>query len=180
MTAKQTKRISKFLSLILRHQPQKINLTLDEYGWTKVDELIQKSNDFGVKFSREELDEVVATNNKKRFSFNEDGTQIRANQGHSIKINLGYKAVEPPKTLFHGTATRFLEDIKKEGLKKMKRHHVHLSADQVTATSVGKRHGKLALLTIQSKAMHDAGYEFFVSENGVWLTDSVPVEFIVF
>ena len=180
MDTKQTKRLSKFISLILRHQPQKIGLQLNDYGWANVNELIQKSNAFGVKFSKLDLEEVVANNNKQRFSFSDDGSQIRANQGHSIKINLGYEAVAPPETLFHGTATRFLDKIKEGGLQKMKRHHVHLSANRDTAVSVGKRHGKVIVLTIEAKAMYQAGFEFFVSDNGVWLTDHVPTEFIDF
>lgn len=180
MNTKQEKRISKFLSLILRHKPEKINIQLDNFGWANVDELIEKCNSFGVKFTKEELDYVVENNSKKRLAYSEDGLRIRASQGHSIKIDLGYEAVTPPEFLFHGTATRFLESIRKTGLDKRNRHHVHLSSNEETATSVGKRHGKLALLIVKSKEMHEAGHEFFVSENQVWLTDSVPVEFIVF
>ncbi len=180
MNEKQIKRISKFLSLILRHRPDKINIKLDDYGWANVEILIEKCNKFGVKFTKEELTEVVATNNKKRFAFNDNQTKIRASQGHSIEIKLGYTAVEPPITLFHGTASRFLDPIKKDGLKKMNRHHVHLSPEKSTASNVGQRHGRLVMLVVLSKKMHEAGYEFFVSENGVWLTDHVPLEFIKF
>ena len=180
MNTKQERRISKFLSLILRHKPEKINIKLDNFGWANVDELIEKCNAFGIKFTKEELDYVVENNSKKRLAYSEDGLQIRASQGHSIKIDLGYEAVTPPEFLFHGTATRFLESIRKTGLEKRNRHHVHLSSNEQTATSVGKRHGKLALLIVKSKKMHDAGFQFFVSENQVWLTNNVPVEFIVF
>lgn len=183
MNDKQIKGLSKYLSYLLRHHPEKINLQLDDYGWVDVHELIEKVNansNSGNALTISTLEEVVATNNKKRFTLNDDKTKIRASQGHSIKIKLGYEAVEPPEFLYHGTATRFLESIKKDGLKKMNRHHVHLSQEKSTATSVGKRHGKLVLLIVKSRAMHEAGHEFFVSENGVWLTDSVPVEFIEF
>lgn len=129
---------------------------------------------------KEELDYVVENNSKKQLAYSEDGLQIRASQGHSIKIDLGYEAVAPPEFLFHGTATRFLESIKETGLDKQNRHHVHLSSNQETANSVGKRYGKLALLIIKSKEIQEAGHEFFVSENQVWLTDNVPIEFIQF
>ncbi len=142
--------------------------------------MIQKVNDFGIHLDQSTLEEVVANNNKKRFAFSEDGSRIRANQGHSIQIKLGYEAVEPPNFLYHGTATRFLESIEEGGLKKMKRHHVHLSQQKDTATSVGQRHGKVVVLVVKAKEMHEAGHEFFVSENGVWLTDNVPVAFIEF
>jgi putative RNA 2'-phosphotransferase len=183
MNDKQIKGLSKYLSYLLRHHPEKINLHLDDYGWADVNELIEKVNANSstsntLTFSI--LEEVVANNNKKRFTFNEDKTKIRASQGHSIEIKLGYEAVEPPEFLYHGTATRFLDGIKKDGLKKMSRHHVHLSQEKSTASNVGQRHGKLVILIINSKAMHEAGHEFFVSENGVWLTDHVPVEFIEF
>ena len=180
MNTKQEKRISKFLSLILRHRPEKINIQLDNFGWANVNELVEKCNTFGVKFTKEELDYVVENNSKKRLAYSEDGLQIRASQGHSIKIDLGYKPIVPPEFLFHGTATRFLESIQKTGLDKRNRHHVHLSSNEETATSVGRRHGKLALLIVKSKEMHEAGHEFFVSENQVWLTDKVPLEFIKF
>ena len=180
MNAKQEKRISKFLSLILRHRPEKINIELDNFGWANIDELVKKCNKFGVRFTKEELDYVVENNSKKRLAYSEDGLKVRASQGHSIKIDLGYEPIAPPEFLFHGTATRFLESIKETGLDKRNRHHVHLSSNETTATSVGKRHGKLALLVVKSKEMHEAGHEFFVSENQVWLTDKVPVEFIEF
>lgn len=177
---KQIKRISKFLSLILRHQPQKINLSLDEYGWANVGELLEKSAAFGVSFTKENLDEVVATNNKKRFAFNADCSKIRASQGHSIPIKLGYEAIEPPTFLYHGTATRFVNSIKAEGLTKQNRHHVHLSADKDTAKNVGSRHGKPVVLIVRAQAMQAAGHAFFMSENKVWLTDAVPTEFLEF
>ena len=178
MTTKERKHLSKFLSLILRHRPQVIGLTLDEQGWAVTKTLLEKVNGSGKKLTLATLEEVVSTNDKKRFAFNEDKTKIRANQGHSIKIKLGYKPVTPPTYLYHGTATRFMNAIRKEGLKKQNRHHVHLSKDVETAKKVGSRHGVPVILTIQAAAMHQAGYAFFVSDNGVWLTDHIPIAFI--
>lgn len=180
MKDNSVKNISKFLSLILRHKPETIQLKLDEQGWADVDLLLEKLELKGKGISFEELEWVVENNNKKRFAFSEDKTKIRASQGHSLKLDLGYTAVEPPEYLFHGTATRFLESIQKTGLEKRNRHHVHLSQELDTASSVGKRHGKLVILEVKSKEMYEAGYEFFVSKNGVWLTDHVPVDFINF
>jgi putative RNA 2'-phosphotransferase len=177
MEAKKIKKLSKYLSLILRHRPEKIKLQLDKNGWASVESLLEKVNASHVQFNKAELDFVVENNNKKRFSYNYNQTKIRANQGHSIDIELGYAPVEPPETLFHGTAKQFLTNIKAQGLQKMNRHHVHLSADKDTAINVGQRHGVVTVLTVQSKAMYDAGYEFFLSTNGVWLTDHVPVEY---
>src|SRR6185503_11071663 len=124
----------------------------------------------GVPIERAELEEVVATNEKKRFAFSDDGGRIRASQGHSVEVSLGYTPQSPPSQLFHGTATRFLESIRREGLHKGERHDVHLSADANTATRVGQRHGKPAVLIVQAGEMHARGHEFFLSENGVWLT----------
>ena len=171
-------RISKFLSLVLRHRPEKIGLRLDEQGWAEVNPLIEKLNAHGLMVTRRILEEVVATNPKKRFSFNEDQTKIRANQGHSIQIDHGFTAVEPPEILFHGTAQKFLKSILTTGIQKRNRHHVHLSADLPTATNVGQRHGKVVILQVRALEMHKAGAEFYLSENGVWLTDEVPVDFI--
>lgn len=180
MTAKKLKHLSKFLSLILRHRPQVVHLTLDEQGWANTQELIEKINEHGTALTLPLLEEVVANNNKKRFAFNKDKSKIRASQGHSIPIKLNYEPVSPPPQLYHGTATRHIHSIRKEGLKKRSRHHVHLSADINTAKQVGMRHGVPVILTIRAAAMYEAGYEFFVSENGVWLTEHVPVEFIGF
>ncbi len=180
MNEKKTKNISKFLSLLLRHKPETIGLTLDEQGWASVDELLSKleQNRKGISF--EELGYVVENNNKKRFTFNEDQSKIRASQGHSLKLDLGYTAIEPPEFLYHGTATRFIESIEKTGLEKRNRHHVHLSAELATAKDVGGRHGKPVILIVKSKDMHLSGHEFYQSKNGVWLTDHVPVNFIQF
>lgn len=165
--------ISKFISLVLRHRPDKIGLKLDSHGWASVEELLGKAS-----ISFEDLCEIVATNEKKRFAFNSDKTLIRASQGHSISVDLEMKAVQPPDVLFHGTAEKNLKSIMDGGLKKMNRNHVHLSKDWQTAYNVGIRHGKPVILTIDSKAMVQNGYKFFLSENGVWLTDSVPTKYI--
>jgi putative RNA 2'-phosphotransferase len=170
--------ISKFMSLVLRHKPEELGITLDEQGWTEVNVLLQKMQQKGFTIDMEILKQVVAENSKKRFAFNEDESLIRASQGHSVEVELGYIPVTPPEFLYHGTAEQYVESIRKEGLQKRNRHHVHLSAQIETATQVGLRHGKLVLLKIKSGEMQRAGYQFFVSENGVWLTESVPVEFI--
>lgn len=176
MNDKTTQKISKFLSYVLRHNPEKLDLTLDEQGWVSVGELLLKLNNV----SMEQLEYVVANNNKKRFAFNDNKTKIRANQGHSIKIDLAYSSIEPPEFLYHGTATKNINSIQKGGIIKGNRHHVHLSADIDTATNVGQRHGKPVILVVRSKAMYNVGHEFFLSENSVWLTDFVPNEFIDF
>jgi len=175
MNKNNIKKISKFLSLLLRHKPQTIGLDLDENGWANIDELIQKSKN--IKLNRTLIDEVVADNDKQRFII--EGNKIRANQGHSIAVDLQFKAVNPPDMLYHGTATRFLESIMKTGLSKQKRQHVHLSKDIDTATAVGRRHGKVVILEVDSKKMFEDGYEFYFSENGVWLTDVVAVEYLM-
>lgn len=172
------KNVSKFLSYILRHNPQKYDLVIDKQGWVSVDDILTASKRDGHPLTRETIEEVVVTNNKKRFSFSEDGTKIRANQGHSIKVDLGLEPSTPPKELYHGTAIKNLESIKVSGLKKMNRHHVHLSPDKETAKTVGGRHGKPIILTIHTEAMLADNHQFFISHNGVWLTDSVPVAYI--
>ncbi len=171
-------RYSKFLSLVLRHKPETIDICLDQNGWADVDLIIQGFNKKGLDLNFQFLKEVVDTNEKKRFAFNNDFTKIRANQGHSKQVDLNLKSIEPPDTLFHGTATRFWESISEKGLIKKGRQHVHLSKDKETAKKVGIRHGKLLILYINSKLMYQKGHVFFLSDNGVWLTDYVPVEFI--
>jgi putative RNA 2'-phosphotransferase len=177
MTEQQRTKISKRLSYILRHAPDSVGLILDEQGWVSVNDLVTK---FGDPLSIEDLKEVVETNDKKRFAFNDDFTKIRASQGHSIEIDLAYEPTTPPDFLYHGTATRFIQSIENQGLMKGSRHHVHLSLDEVTARKVGSRHGSPIILTIKSKEMFEAGYVFYVSENDVWLTDNVPLKFIAF
>jgi len=171
-------RISKFLSLVLRHQPEKIGLSLDQAGWASATRLIEAARLRGFDFTLEELQNVVSGNDKKRFSLSEDGLLIRANQGHSVKVELGYAPTAPPEILYHGTAERFLTSIKQQGLIKGKRHHVHLSADVDTATKVGRRHGKTVVLRIEAGLMHRDGFVFYLSANGVWLTEHAPIQYL--
>jgi putative RNA 2'-phosphotransferase len=171
---------SKFLSLILRHQPEIIGLSLDENGWADVAQLIALANKQGTALTPELLEEVVATNDKKRFAFSTDKSRIRASQGHSIEVDLALVPQQPPEYLFHGTATRFLDSIRDRGLIPGSRKHVHLSADESIAMSVGKRHGKPIVLKVRSAEMAQAGISFFLSENGVWLTDTVPFQYLDF
>jgi putative RNA 2'-phosphotransferase len=178
LSEKDNTHISKFLSLVLRHKPETIGITLDENGWISVDVLLQQMTIHGHSISKAILDHVVATNSKKRFSYNEDGTKIRASQGHSVEIELNYKSQQPPTILYHGTAEKSLDSILATGLEKRERRHVHLSTAIETALTVGKRYGKPVLLSIDARRMHDDGYLFFLSENNVWLTDHVPVKYI--
>ncbi|QNF32161.1 RNA 2'-phosphotransferase [Adhaeribacter swui] len=175
---KEIVRISKFLSLVLRHRPEKIGISLDENGWTDVTTLIQQVNKNGVPLSREVLKLVVETNSKKRFAFNADKTKIRASQGHSVNVNLDYTPQTPPAILYHGTSERHLKSILATGLQKQNRHHVHLSTDVVTARNVGQRHGKPVILRIDAEIMTKNGYLFYLSENQVWLTDHIPTEYL--
>lgn len=177
MTAQNIKRVSKKLSLLLRHRPELYQLQLDKQGWCEIAELIASAKKNNFPITQEILEKVVAENDKKRFAFSEDGKKIRANQGHSIPIELGYTSTEPPQFLYHGTATRFMKSIKMQGLQKRNRHHVHLSTDRDTALKVGARHGVPIILTIQAGRMYQDGFEFFLSENGVWLTDVVPAKY---
>jgi len=170
-------KVSKFLSYILRHKPESVGLKLNLYGWLLTDDIISNSQS-EIVLSKEVIEKTVSNNKKKRFTISDDGKYIRANQGHSIKVDLQLIPKEPPTTLFHGTATRFLDSILKEGLKTGQRQHVHLSSDIHTAKEVGSRYGKPAILTIDSKKMHQDGYQFFISDNHVWLTDHIPSEFL--
>lgn len=180
MNEKETKRISKFLSLILRHNPQTIGIELDKNGWANVEELRSKCAKRKVSFTRDQLEEVVETNDKQRFTFNEDKTKIRASQGHSISIDLELKEQEPPEYLYHGTVAKFMDSIKSQGLKKISRQHVHLSYERETATKVGSRRGKPIILSVRSGEMFRNNMKFYRSKNGVWLTDNVPDNFIEF
>jgi putative RNA 2'-phosphotransferase len=163
---------------VLRHQPSKIGLTLDAQGWADVDELVLKATQHGVALTRPLLNEVVAQNDKQRFAFNADATRVRANQGHSIKIDLGLEPIAPPEYLYHGTATRFLESIQQQDLQRGKRDYVHLSPDEITAHKVGARHGEPIVLVVQAGQMHAAGFTFYCAANGVWLTLYVPREYL--
>ena len=180
MDDKQIKSISKFLSLILRHSPETIGLQLDENGWADVTELITKAAAHRQTFDKATLEMVVAGNDKQRFAFNEDHTRIRANQGHSINVELNLVAQEPPEVLYHGTVAKFLSNIQQEGLLKMSRQHVHLSKERATAEKVGSRRGVPVILTVRSGQMFRDGLAFYLSENGVWLTDAVPAKYIEF
>jgi putative RNA 2'-phosphotransferase len=153
-------------------------LTLGEAGWVDVNELLQALNRDGMALTLDQLKHVVATSDKKRFAFSEDGRRIRASQGHSVEVDLQYAPQTPPEILFHGTATRFLDGIRKDGLQRMQRHDVHLSAETKVTFQVGGRHGKPVLLTIRAGDMHRAGFVFRCSANGVWLVDHVPSKFI--
>ena len=171
------KETSKYMSLILRHKPETIGISLDEHGWANVDELIagiSKTHEF----NREMLEEIVRTDNKQRYSFNEDKTLIRANQGHSIPVDVELEEVEPPKYLYHGTGEKFRESIDAEGLKPKSRLYVHLSKDIETATKVGSRHGKPVIYKINCQKMAQDGYRFFLSANHIWLTKAVPPEYL--
>ncbi|QNP71664.1 RNA 2'-phosphotransferase [Streptomyces roseirectus] len=178
MTDQRTVRVSKYLSKHLRHQPDRIGLRLDEAGWTEIDALLTAAATHGFRITRDELDHVVATNDKKRFEI--AGTRIRASQGHSIDVDLDLPPATPPPRLYHGTNPRALPSIRTEGLRAMNRHDVHLSPDLATATRVGARRGRPVILTVDSAAMHRDGHVFHVSANGVWLTKAVPARYIRF
>jgi putative RNA 2'-phosphotransferase len=173
-------KISKFLSFVLRHKPQAIDITLDAEGWVAVDELLAAAARHGQPVTRQQLEEVVATNDKQRFSFSPDGQFIRANQGHSVEVDLGLVPIEPPELLYHGTVERFLDSIRANGLLRGKRHHVHLSGDRETAARVGQRRGRPVVLVVEAGRMHRDGHPFFRSENGVWLTETVPPKYLRF
>ena len=172
-------KLSVFISLILRHKPETIGIQLDEHGWANVDELIDGTNNTGRKIDIEILEEIVRTDNKQRYSFNEDETLIRANQGHSIPVDVELKKHQPPQILYHGTASRFFDSIMQDGLKPMSRLYVHLSSDMETAMKVGKRHGEPVVLKVKSEEMYKDGIEFYLSENGVWLTKNVDKKYIM-
>ena len=178
METKERSRLSKFLSLVLRHQPELIGLELDAHGWTDIDELIAKAAAQRMVYTRETIRSLVRESDKQRFALSEDGSRIRANQGHSVEVDLGYVSSEPPLTLFHGTAEKNLDSILEKGLLKGERHHVHLSAERDTAVQVGQRYGKPVVLVVESRIMHAQGIPFFQSANGVWLTEHVPARFL--
>jgi putative RNA 2'-phosphotransferase len=170
--------LSKFLSFVLRHKPDAIGLTLDPQGWASINELIEMGNAAGTQFDRNDLRQIVETSDKKRFTLSADGLRIRAAQGHSVAVELGLSPQEPPSVLYHGTATRFVDSILSEGLKPQDRQHVHLSIDEATARRVGQRHGKPVIFKIEALRMHAKGFKFSLADNGVWLTDQVPPEFL--
>lgn len=170
--------LSRFIALILRHKPEAIGITLDEHGWASVSELLSGINASGNEIDMRTLEEIVSEDEKQRYSFNDDKTKIRANQGHSVNVDVELKNAEPPEILFHGTGEKYVASIKSEGLKPKSRLYVHLSKDRETAVKVGSRHGKPVVFEVNSGEMSRNGYEFFLSENGVWLTKIVPAEYL--
>jgi putative RNA 2'-phosphotransferase len=174
----QHTRISKFLSLHLRHRPELLGLTLEAGGWVGVEALLAACARRGFPLTRAQLEEIVTSSDKQRFAFDESGTRIRAQQGHSVPVELGLVAQVPPAELYHGTVAAALPAIREQGLQKMQRHHVHLSPDIETARRVGSRRGKPVLLVVDAAALHAAGAQFYQSGNGVWLTDQVPPQYL--
>ena len=170
---KKVAKAGKYMSLLLRHQPEAEYLDMDKYGWVSVQQLISR-----LDITISDLEDIVTENNKQRFSFNESKSKIRANQGHSIPVDLQLSELTPPTILYHGTATKFLTSIYEKGLMKGNRQHVHLSHNLETATQVGSRHGTVHVLIIDTKSMIEDGLKFYQSENGVWLTDFVPIKYI--
>ena len=177
---RRLERLSKFISMILRHKPQVIGITLDEHGWADVDELIKGINETGeeVEFSKATLETIVKTDKKQRYSVSQDKTLIRANQGHSIPVDVELEKKEPPKVLYHGTGVKSVKAIQEQGLLPMERLYVHLSTDVETATNVGKRHGTPVIFKVNTEQMQKDGYDFFQSINGVWLTKEVPAKYL--
>lgn len=170
--------LSKFLSFVLRHQPSAVGLTLDSNGWVSVDELLRAFAQHDRSLTRAELEELVASSDKRRFAISPDGAMIRANQGHSVAVDLALRPARPPDVLFHGTVARYLPAIRVEGLIKGERHHVHLSETQEVAVIVAKRRGEPYVLEVDARAMVEHGVVFYRSENDVWLTDHVPARFL--
>nr|HEX4316109.1 RNA 2'-phosphotransferase [Kofleriaceae bacterium] len=175
-----TKSTSKFISLVLRHDPARFGVALDDHGWTDVAALLAALAANGHPITRDDLAHIVATSDKKRFALSDDGARIRANQGHSVDVDLALEPVAPPDVLFHGTIGTVVDAIRTHGLVKGARHHVHLSADRTVAMQVGGRRGKPVILVVRAPAMAAAGHLFYRSQNGVWLADHVPPEFIEF
>lgn len=173
-------RDSRFLSLILRHAPERIGLQLDKNGWVSIANLLRALKRSGRPLTRAQLDEIVTTSDKQRFTLSDDGLSIRAAQGHSIDVDLGLPPAEPPEVLYHGTARANLDQIFNEGLLPRRRRHVHLSLDPETAEAVGRRHGKPTVLRVDAGRMHRDGHVFFLAENGVWLTEKVPAAYLAF
>lgn len=170
---------SKFLSIVLRHQPEVVGMQLDDEGWLDINQIISNANERGNALSLELLHEVVATSDKKHFALSDDGLRIRANQGHSLaNVDLKLDEAKPPQTLYHGTVAAFLESIRATGLQQRSRNHVHLSSDVATAIKVGSRRGKPIILQVDAAAMHQQGRLFYLSANGVWLVDAVPTKFL--
>lgn len=178
MNEERLVKVSKYLSRHLRHEPERLGLTLEPGGWVDVDDLLAACSRHNMTLSRTELDEVVTNNSKQRFSFDESGRKIRANQGHSVDVDLQLAPSNPPEVLYHGTGHRTVEAIRRDGLRKMARHHVHLSADVPTARVVGARHGRPHIFAVDAAGMKREGHIFYRSENGVWLVDEVPPAYL--
>jgi putative RNA 2'-phosphotransferase len=178
MSPEYLKSLSKFLSLILRHKPEVVGIKLDENGWADVDDLIEGAMDKGKEMDLPILEAIVASDEKQRYTFNEDKSKIRANQGHSVKVDLELEPVKPPKILYHGTTERFVQSIMLKGIEPRSRNHVHLSEDTETATEVGDRRGDTMIFKVFAGAMFRDGYHFYQSANGVWLTDLVPNKYL--
>jgi putative RNA 2'-phosphotransferase len=178
MNPNEIRKISKAMSLALRHNPSLFKLEVDRGGWCDVESLITQFNKKGIPLDQKVLEVIVAQNDKKRFTFNEEHNKIRANQGHSIPVDLEMEAIVPPAVLYHGTASRFVGSIRSQGLLRQKRNHVHLSDNPNTAKQVGQRHGKAVILLIDAARMHEEGHLFYQSLNKVWLTAHVPVQYI--
>lgn len=176
--AKQNQ-LGKFVSLVLRHQPEIIGLFVDKEGWADINELISKSAKKGMSFTKEELDYVVENNDKKRYAYNSDQTRIRANQGHSIAVDLQLMEKRPPEFLYHGTTVRFVDSIRKQGILKMQRQQVHLSPNKDVAVQVGTRRGEVYVFTVKAGEMYADGLVFFESDNGVWLTDFIDCKYLM-
>jgi len=176
----QLVRISRFLSYVLRHHPEAEGLSMDEHGWVMVDALLSTRGARKRCMTQDLLAHVVAENDKQRFEFDDSGDRIRARQGHSRAVEIGWNTAVPPEYLYHGTSIHAIPSIREQGLQKRNRHHVHLSVAPETAKNVGARHGQAVVLTIRTKEMYEAGHQFFISANGIWLVDAVPPEFIEF
>ena len=171
-------RTSKFLSYVLRHEPESLGLSLDPQGWVQIEDLVQAARRRGRFLDRPLLEQVVQQDEQTRFSFSEDGTRIRANYGHSVPVDLELPAAEPPAHLYHGTAARFIEAIRGQGLIAGSRQHVHLSPDRPSARQVGSRHGRPVVLVVEAAAMHRDRHRFYLTESGIWLTDHVPAAYL--
>lgn len=180
VNAQRTVRISKYLAKHLRHEPQGIGITLDAHGWVPVDELLRAAAAHGFPFSRAELEEVVASNDKQRYALDAGRERVRAQQGHSVPVELDLPVSEPPPWLYHGTVPRSLPAIRRDGLRPMNRHAVHLSPDRETAKRVGSRRGRATVLPVDAGTMHADGHAFRLSGNGVWLVDAVPASYLSF
>lgn len=178
MDEKRLVTVSKFLSRHLRHEPERLGLALGPGGWVEVDDLLAGCARRGFPVSREELEAVVRGNDKKRFALTDGGTRIRASQGHSVPVELGLEPLTPPAVLYHGTGHGSAEAVAREGLRRMERHHVHLSIEPDTARRVGARHGRPVVFAVDAAGLHDAGVTFYRSDNGVWLVDAVPPDFL--